>query len=56
MHAFGKVIDTFEGIQALDDLTTYLFNKPAINPLNHSKALDQAAQLIADQKGREGKV
>ena len=56
MHAYGKVIDTFEGIQALDDLSNYLGNKSAINPLNHSKALDQAAQVIADQKGREGKV
>jgi hypothetical protein len=37
-------------------LSTYLGNKSAINPLNHSKALDQAAQIIADQKGREGKV
>jgi hypothetical protein len=56
MHVFGKVIDTFEGVQALDDLSSYLSNKSAINPLNHSKALDQAAQIIADQKGREGKV
>ena len=48
LHAFGKVIDTFEGIEALDDLSTYLSNKGSTNPLNHSKALDQAAQLIAD--------
>ena len=26
------------------------------NGLLHSKALDQAAQMIADEKGREGKT
>jgi len=56
LHAFGKVIDTFEGIEALDDLSTYLGNKISTNPLNHSKALDQAAQQIAERKGREGKT
>jgi hypothetical protein len=52
LSAFGKVIDTFEGVDALFNLEEYLCTQEPSHSLVHSKALDQAAQLIAEQKGR----
>lgn len=54
LHAFGKIIDTFEGIDALESLDQYLNNQLPVNPLIHSKSLDKAAQIIAEQKGLTG--
>jgi hypothetical protein len=47
LKCWGRTIETFEGIEALEDLRTQLKKQPSAEPLRLSDSLSRAAQLIA---------
>lgn len=51
LHCFKKTIETLEGVDALDDLCSYLRRSNAVDGLNQSDILNRVAQRIAEEKG-----
>ena len=56
MNAFNKVVETFQGIKAVEDFHMYMHSLHPVSNLVESPTLNRVAGEIAKEKGQKGQV